>query len=154
MTGILSREGVSPHSRKTPIPAPMAALRRTSAARFLQRPRASGFRNAEALWSDAMGQVFEGWVIEPLEFPDNGDIPFFSICNTNAAFRFRVSQGAKLRACDDLRHCLVNSRTVVRTQSPCPTWATMLRWPNPPTYLRRTGLSLRAIVLRHTNRFH
>ena len=74
-TGILSQEGGLPRSGNNPIPAPMAALWRTSAARFQQRPRASGFRNADALWSDSMGQVSQEWLRKHLEFPDNGDIP-------------------------------------------------------------------------------
>ena len=38
------------------------------------------------------------------------------------AFRFGVSQGSKLRACDDLRHNMVNLCTEVLTPITLPTW--------------------------------
>ena len=53
----------------------------------------SGFRNADALWAGAVGQAAQGWLRGPMEFSDAGGIPFFSIGNTNAAFRFGLSQG-------------------------------------------------------------
>ena len=121
-TGILSQEGVFPHNAKNTIPAQISSLWRTSADRFRQRSRASGFRNAEALWAEAVDQVAQGWLSRPVDLSENGDLPLFSTGNTNVAFRFGVSQGEKLRACDDLRHCLVNACTVILTPITLPTW--------------------------------
>ena len=111
-TGALSQEWVSTSSGKTPHATPLTALWWAPATRFRQRARASGFRNADALVADAMGEVAQGWLIVPPEFSENGDIPFFSLCGTDASFRFGVSQGGKLRACADLRRSMANLRSV------------------------------------------
>ena len=120
-TRILSKEGVFPYADNRSIPAPISAFWSASSARFRRRPRASGFRNAEALWSEAIDQVVLGRLVEPSGFSDSWVITLFSVGNTNVAFRFGVSQGEKLRSCDDLRRCLVNACTVVLTPIAPPT---------------------------------
>ena len=69
-----------------------------------------------------MGQVGSGRICTPCEFPPNGDIPTFAPWATDAAFRFGVSQGEKLRARDDLRRNMVSLRTSVMTPIALPTW--------------------------------
>ena len=121
-TGVFSQEGVFPNSEKSKGPAPISTIWKTCKKRFRERARASGFKNSKVLWDEALEQVKEGWLSQPVEFSDEGDIPFFPLGETNAAFRFGVSQGTKLRACDDLRHNLVNICTAVLTPITLPTW--------------------------------
>ena len=62
-----------------------------------------------------------GWVAYRTPLPSNGERPQFPPGATNAAFRFGVSHGTKLRACDDLRNNVVNWRTAVLTPITLPT---------------------------------
>ena len=119
---MLSQEGIFPPSEMPKGPAPISTIWKTSVKRFKERARASGFKNAQLLWDEALSQVKEGWLSDPLEFNNEGDITYFSSGETNAAFRFGVSQGEKLRACDDLRRNLVNVCTAVLTPITLPTW--------------------------------
>ena len=121
-TGFLSQAGISPASPKAKPPLPTAAIWRSSLKRFRGRSRSSGLRGADALWSEAISQVKEGWLGPPAEFPANGDIEFFPEGATNAACRFGASQGNKLRACDDLRHNMTNLCTSILTPIALPTW--------------------------------
>ena len=121
-TGVLSQEGIFPPSDMPKGPAPISSIWKTSVRRFKERARASGFKNAQVLWDEALSQVKEGWLSDPFEFDNEGNISQFPLGETNAAFRFGVSQGSKLRACDDLRHNLVNVCTAVLTPITLPTW--------------------------------
>ena len=121
-TGFLSQTGIFPASPKAKPPLPTTAIWRSSLKRFRERSRSSGLRNAEALWAEATAQVKEGWLSPPAVFSANGDIEFFPQGATNAAFRFGVSQGSKLRACDDLRHNMTNLCTSILTPITLPTW--------------------------------
>ena len=78
--------------------------------------------NDEPLWAEALDQVDRVWLCPPCEFSPTGDIPIFPPWETNAAFRFGVSLGEKLRARDDLRHNMVNLRTSSMTPITLPTW--------------------------------
>ena len=57
-----------------------------------------------------------------LPFSDEGDCHYFSLCATNAVCRFGVSQGGKLRPCDDFRRNLVNLIADILTSIMLPTW--------------------------------
>ena len=95
-TGFLPQSGVFPVSPKAKRPLPAASVWNSSLKRFRERSRASGIRNAEALWEEALSQVQEGWLIQPAEFSPDGDIEFFPEGATDSAFRFGVSQGGNL----------------------------------------------------------
>ena len=84
--------------------------------------RASGHRNAEALWEEALSHVQEGWLSQAAEFSPDGDIDFSPCGATDAAFRFVVSQGEKVRACDDPMHNMTILCTTGLTPITLPTW--------------------------------
>ena len=111
-----------PPSEKAKPPLSTTKVWRACVKRFRKRARAPGHKNARPLWEEAMEQVSEGLLSEPPPLSVNGDLPHFSLGTTNVAFRFGVTQGAKLRACDDLRNNLVNLRTAVLTPITLPTW--------------------------------
>lgn len=121
-TCTLSQEGISPFSERARPPMPPALLWKSSLKRFRERARASGHANAAPLWAEALSQVEQGWLCPPCAFPPNGDIPIFVHGAANAAFRFGVTQGEKLRACDDLRRNMVNLCALVMTPITLPTW--------------------------------
>ena len=124
----IRRQDSSPNRESPPIsdmakpPLPTAAIWSSSSKRFRERARASGYRNADALWEDALSHVQEGWLSRPAEFPPDGDIDFSTGGANNAAFRFGVSQGEKLRALDDLRRNMTNLCTTALTPITLPTW--------------------------------
>ena len=120
--GIISQEGVFPTTQKSKPPIPLSILWKSSKKRFQERAKNSGFKNAEPLWSEALTQVKEGWLSEPIPISPSGDVVGFSVGEVNIAFRFGVDQNEKLRACDDLRHNMVNLATTILTPITLPTW--------------------------------
>ena len=93
-----------------------------SKQRFQERAKNSGFKNAEPLWSEALTQVQEGWLSEPIPISPSGDVVGFSVGDVNLAFRFGVDQNGKLRARGDLRRNMVNLDTSILTPITLPTW--------------------------------
>ena len=114
-TGVLSQAGVFPFFEQARPPMPTALLWKYPIRSFRERARASGHTNADPLWEEALSQVEQGWLCPPFPFSPNGDIPFFAPGASSAAFRFGVDLGNKLRACDDLRHNMVNLCSSVLT---------------------------------------
>ena len=101
---------------------PLSKIRNTNNSRFSDRARKSGYKNAKALWSEAMGRCEKGWLNLP-----------FPLCSANRpfvmnnpelriAFRFGVGQSLKLRGCDDLRHSRTNLACVVETPIKLVSW--------------------------------
>ena len=68
-TGALSQEGVSPSSDKTRPPITVSSIWNSSVKRFNERARASGYRNIDSIWKEAISQVQEDWWGEPAESP-------------------------------------------------------------------------------------
>ena len=91
-------------------------------SRFADRACKSGFKNAKALWDEALDQCKKGWLNHP--FPLSTDEKPYVLSNPelNIAFRFGVEQGSKLRACDDLRHSRTNLACVVETPIKLVSW--------------------------------
>ena len=75
-TGAFSQTWVFPRSDKAKMPPPLSVMWKTRLTRFKTRARASGFKNAEVLWQEALNRPKEGWLSEPLEFSADGDTPF------------------------------------------------------------------------------
>ena len=120
--GIFSQSGVFPTCDKAKPPVSLSVLWKSSQKRFRERAKASGYKNAVPLWAEALEQVSSGWLSEPLPISANGDVPGLQVGSANIAFRFGVEQQEKLRACDDLRHNMVNLCTSVLTPITLPTW--------------------------------
>ena len=79
-----------------------------SQARFLERPKHSGYKNSQRGWDEALLQVAAGWLDGPIPTPGSGILPDTRPGVVNIAFRFGAEQEDKLRACDDLKHNWVN----------------------------------------------
>ena len=149
--GSFSQEGVFPLSDKHHAPA----LSRPSGAPQLNdsgaalRLRVTGFLRS----SGAM--PWNRWppfgLSNPSPFPTRVIPPFFSLGATNAAFRFAVVQGSKLRPCEDLRRNLTNVCAAILTPITLPTWVTYRRLLMPFIVHSETGLLLRATAIRCTN---
>ena len=116
--GVISQEGVFPPTQKAKPPIPLSILWGSSKQRFQERSQNSGFKNAEPLWPDALNQVQEGWLSDPIPILPSGDVVGFSVGEANLAFRFGVDLNEKLRACDDLRHNMVNLATTILNPIP------------------------------------
>ena len=101
---------------------PVSKALRSSSDRFEERACKSGFKNAKALWNEAMEQCDKGWLNRP--FPLSQEASPYRLSNPelNIAFRFGVEQGEKLRACDDLRYSRTNLSCVVETPIKLVSW--------------------------------
>ena len=120
--GGLSQSGVY-HRNDDLSPAPsVAGIWEGASRRFCERTAHSGVANATTLWSEACEQVKKGWLGAPLPADTLGNVATYEKGRTNIAFRFGVTQGGKLRACDDLRRNCVNLRRTVWTPIKLPTW--------------------------------
>ena len=115
ITGKLSQNQVYPTDASVRSPRSVESIFASSAHRFRERAAKSGFKNSGKLWEEAMGQVQQGWLEEPAKLTPDGLPAELSGDAVNIAFRFRVSQAEKLRACDDLRHSLTNETCAVMT---------------------------------------
>ena len=93
------------HERLSP-----AELFASARARFDERARKAGNKNAAALWQEACDQQTKGWLTPPfsLRFSSASSSCVIADRKLNIAFRFGVKQAEKLRACDDLKHSLTN----------------------------------------------
>ena len=103
-------------------PVPIPKLFNTNASRFRDRASKSGFKNANALWSEALEQCEKGWLTRPFPLCSKGRPFVLENSKLNIAFRFGVAQGEKLRACDDLRHSHTNLSCVVETPIKLVSW--------------------------------
>ena len=122
LVGDLSQSGVYPRKEDLK-PAPsIAGIWDNASNRFQERAAHSGMANADTLWKEACEQVKKGWLGTPLPIDTLGNVATYKKGTTNIAFRFGVSQGDKLRACDDLRHNCVNLHCTVWTPIKLPTW--------------------------------
>lgn len=126
--GVLSQSGVFPVSDKIKLQTPVYIIWNSSVKRCNERARASGYRNIDALWGKAIAQVREGWLGEPAEFSSGGDIEFFPCGETNAAFRFGLTQWGELRARGFLRRNLADIRAAVLTPIALPSWGHMAQF--------------------------
>ena len=77
---------------------------------------------AQQMRGEATAQVGKGWLAPPLPLGRNGDLPGMKTGTCNVAFRFGVKQGAKLRACGDLKRSLTNRRCQARTPIQLVSW--------------------------------
>ena len=91
-------------SRKRPL-CP-SKLFNTAESRFTDRARKSVRKNSSLLWDEAKEQQEKGWLTQPFPLTTSGAPFALALKDLGVAFRFGVEQGAKLRACDDLRHSL------------------------------------------------
>ena len=103
-------------------PEPISKLFNSNRTRFADRASKSGFKNASALWAEALQQCEKGWLTQPFPLCDSKDSFVLQNPKLNIAFRFGVEQGAKLRACDDLRHSRTNLSCVVETPIKLVSW--------------------------------
>ena len=78
--------------------------------------------HAAHMWTEALEQAQAGWMDSPRILNSSGrfgDAPSFPI---NNAFRFAVVQGAKIRACDDLRASETNRSCKAIAPISLPSW--------------------------------
>ena len=87
-----------------------------------KRSKTSWCRNAEHLRAEDLAETGDGWVDGPYDICHSGNIDILGKGDANGAFRLGVCQYDKLRACDDLRHNMVNLATSVLTPIPLPSW--------------------------------
>ena len=103
-------------------PEPPSKLLNSTSCRFTERAKKSGFKNAKALWDEAIEQCDKGWLNRPFPLCSE-DRPFvLNNPELNIAFRFGVEQSSKLRACDDLRHSRTNLACIVETPIKLVSW--------------------------------
>ena len=103
-------------------PEPIRKLLNSTTSRFSDRARKSGFKNAKALWDEALEQCEKGWLNRPFLLCSDDHPWVLTNPELNIAFRFGVKQGAKLRACDDLRYSRTNLACVVETPIKLVSW--------------------------------
>ena len=110
ITGILSRRYAFPPSDKlsNKSPTDVNKLAQSDSQRFHDRDKKSGYKNATPLWEEAVAHRGKVWLAAPFAIASTHDPFTIRDAKLNIAFRFVVSQAAKLRACDDLRHSLTN----------------------------------------------
>ena len=101
---------------------PISKALKSSDKRFSERARNSGFKNAKALWAEALEQCDKGWLNRPFPLCAEKGPRVLSNPELNIAFRFGVEQGEKLRACDDLRFSRANLSCVVGTSIKLVSW--------------------------------
>ena len=97
--------------REDPIPKAL----KSSANRFSDMARKSGFKNAKAFWAEALDQCDKGWMSRPFPLCSERARARFPIRSLKLLFRFGVEQSNKLRACDDLRFPRTDLSCVVET---------------------------------------
>ena len=70
LIGAFSQKHTFPRSEKLKNTTPISAqhIMQASSRRFTERARESGFKNAQPLWEEAMGQHRKGWLSKPSPF--------------------------------------------------------------------------------------
>ena len=122
ITGVLSQKhSFDPSTPEADILSHMD-LYRSAAQRFRDRAARSGYKNAPALWDEAISQHNLGWLSPPIPLNADGRPTTWHSPHHNVAFRFGVEQAEKLRACDDLRHSLTNLACHVATPIQLVSW--------------------------------
>ena len=122
IVGTLSQKGVYPTDPSIGQAPDLSEIWNLRTERFRNRATRSGWKDANALWGEAMGQVNRGWLGEPLDVDLNGGLSAYPGESVNIAFRFGVRQLDKLRACDDLKHNTANLYCKTVTPIKLPTW--------------------------------
>ena len=117
LTGTFSQKSTFPLDPRVTADeqVPLKAIFGSSQQRFWERSAKSGHKNANALWNEAMEQCEKGWLHGMFPLREAMGPGGFKDKAINVAFRFGVAQDDKLRACDDLRHALVNLACKVTT---------------------------------------
>ena len=124
LIGTLSQRHSYPASAKMARKKPLSQekLFDANASRFSDRSRKSGRKNAQKLWEEALSQQKEGWLTTHFPLSTENEPFVLKGPKINVSFRFGVEQGAKLRACDDLRHSVTNLACVVLTPIKLASW--------------------------------
>lgn len=122
ITGTLSQVKAFPHKPPKGDFIQKDTIYKTAEARFRERAPKSGWKNAEALWKEAMEQHSMGWLAAPVPLNDSGRPTDQPSGNYNIVFRFGVEQADKLRACDDLKHGLTNKACQIMTPIRLVSW--------------------------------
>ena len=115
--GRLSQTGCFPFKAKDALKKTekLRKLFNSPPSRFQERAKKSGFENAPLLRGEAIEQSNKGWLLPPFHLTAASSSFKLTRPELNIAFRFGAEQGAKLRACDDLRHAGTNLACVVET---------------------------------------
>ena len=108
VVGSFSQSSVFPRNIRPCAPLDPEIFGCDRPTRFPTRARAPGYPHGRHLWDEAMAQVECGWLAAPLPFDVDGNLPGSDFDTVNAAFRFPVIQGSKIRDCDDFEYGLIN----------------------------------------------
>ena len=108
----------------------MGKISQSSPARFEERARKSGVGNEQPLRREANEQAQKGEASPPFPLTLDESPPKLARHLMNIASRFGAEQGAKLRACDDLRHAKTNLAFVVATPTKLVRWDHMAQLSN------------------------
>ena len=101
---------------------PVQAFFRSPQLRFVERSAKAGFKNATAFRDEAMEQCKKGWLRGQFPLKEDLGSSFFTDEAINVDFRLGVEQDDKLRACDDLKHAMVNLACRVATPIKLVSW--------------------------------
>ena len=122
IAGTLSQVNLFPPFKEGVTRIHQSELYDTAQARFKERARHCGTKDAQVLRGEAIDQGGKDWLSEPIPIAADGEASTWRSNSFNVAFRFGVAQAEKIRACDDLKHSLANLSRAVLTPIKLVSW--------------------------------
>ena len=156
LTGTFSQRHTFPVDPRvvTSDTVPLKAIFSSSQQRFTERAAKSGYKDANALWDEAMEQCQKGWIHGKFPLKESMKPEGFRGRAVNVAFLSGVSQDDKLRACGDLKHALVNLACRVTTPIKLVSWDTLRSFAAPRPNLAMTGVFSKLTTRKLINSSH